>query len=146
MPPAVAALIRELSEKGATTVKIARVAGVSVRTVERYRNGRRPEMLNPLYDPRRDGMYEGDLTASICGDPPPGRRELIARGHGRTLYKDGQLEMDSIADKLDRVTEVIRRSADPSDFNWRGPRHKKDLFGQCPPPKTLKTRQRRRRF
>ena len=69
MPPAVAALIRELSEKGATTVKIARVAGVSVRTVERYRNGRRPEMLNPLYDPRRDGMYEGDLTASICGDP-----------------------------------------------------------------------------
>lgn len=33
---------------------------------------------NPLFDPRRDGWPEQSLTARICGDPIPGRRELVA--------------------------------------------------------------------
>lgn len=33
---------------------------------------------NPLFDPRRDGWPEQSLTAIICGDPIPGRRELVA--------------------------------------------------------------------
>jgi len=79
-PETVAALIRELSSKGVTSVVIAQATGVSVRTVDRYRVGKPAEVLNPLYDPARDGSAALSLTASICGDPAPGRRELVARG------------------------------------------------------------------
>jgi hypothetical protein len=41
------------------------------------------EAMNPLFDPHRDGVPEMPLTARICGDPIPGRRELVAANRAR---------------------------------------------------------------
>jgi hypothetical protein len=39
-----------------------------------------PQRGAALYDPIRDGTEEHrELTARLMGDPPPGRRELLAR-------------------------------------------------------------------
>ena len=90
---AVAAEIGRLRALGCTYSHIARETGVGVQTAKRYSEGayRRdlptlrahphPEIPpRPLYDPRRDGAAEQSLTAQICGDPQPGRRQLVA-GH-----------------------------------------------------------------
>lgn len=84
--PEKVALIRDLWAKGLDKVTIALRVGVSVSTVERYageqsasRSVRKHEARKPLFDPKRDGCPEPvSLTAFLCGDPPPGRRELIA--------------------------------------------------------------------
>src|SRR5262245_11147958 len=113
-PETVAALIRELSSKGVTSVVIAQATGVSVRTVDRYRVGKPAEVLNPLYDPARDGSAALSLTASICGDPAPGRRERDAsRSMGQTP----------------RCACLTRQN-----------RPEKDFLHQCPPPKPIKRR------
>lgn len=91
-PPAVVARIIALCQQDLPAEDIAATVGVALRTVARYREldlrarglpderaQRRHEPKRPLYDPKRDGQAEQDLTAQICGDPQPQRRELVAR-------------------------------------------------------------------
>lgn len=77
------ARILALADAGWHEEEIARKAGVSRRTVRRYledQRARRHEPRKPLYDPRRDGAeHPPSVTALICGDPPSGRRELLAQ-------------------------------------------------------------------
>jgi hypothetical protein len=62
--------------------------GVHSGTVYHYLQGmkfypaRRHEARNPLFDPVRDGVAAQTVTAMLCGDPLPGRRELVAN-HNR---------------------------------------------------------------
>jgi hypothetical protein len=38
--------------------------------------------ISMLFDPRRDVLPEhAELTSQLMGDPPPGRRELLARAN-----------------------------------------------------------------
>lgn len=74
------ALIRARAAEGLSSRKIAAEIGVSATTVLMYANRPLPRPpYEPLYDPARDGVPELSLTAQICGDPAPGRRELVAR-------------------------------------------------------------------
>lgn len=91
------ARIRALSRAGHREDDIAWRTGVSRRTVRRYidpslryweiavasassRRSSPNKDCNPLYDPRRDGTAPLSLTGEVCGDPQPGRREMVARG------------------------------------------------------------------
>jgi hypothetical protein len=81
--------VRDLAREGFGTLEIAGRTGISKRSVNRILDARRillgeapkrkgPER-RPLYDPHRDGAPELTITATLMGDPPPGRRELLAR-------------------------------------------------------------------
>lgn len=82
-PPDKVALIQALGAADHSFAAIAQAVGVSYLTVRRYLGAaectaRRHDSHKPLYDPRRVDMPEQSLTAVICGDPVPGRRELVA--------------------------------------------------------------------
>lgn len=88
--PETVALIRALAAQEVEKIDIAARAGVHLSTVERYLQEspyppplRHRETRKPLYDPGRDGLPDMPLTARLCGDPLPGRRELVARHMGR---------------------------------------------------------------
>lgn len=88
-----------------SSYEVARLTGVTRRTVMRYVNrfcfDARPdfqfqphEKYNPLYDPLRDGFVPPlSLTAQLCGDPQPGRRELIAKT--RVNFYDAAVRKDT---------------------------------------------------
>jgi len=90
LPPHKVAQIRALVALDLSGQEIAKLAGVSKRSALRYREAAlleagvrmasRQDSRNPLYDPRRDGIAEPEtLVGRLAGDPPPGRRELLAR-------------------------------------------------------------------
>jgi hypothetical protein len=82
--PETVAQIRALRASGYEVSEIVEKVPASEMTVRRYlgmavQTGlRRGRDKRPLFDPMRDGVPKQSLTASICGDPIPGRRELVA--------------------------------------------------------------------
>jgi hypothetical protein len=77
-----------MGAEGLAVRVIAARVGLGERTVRRLLAKRKtvdgrliPHRVrrNPLYDPHRDGVPELSITAMVMGDPPPGRRELLAR-------------------------------------------------------------------
>lgn len=103
LAPEKVALIRALAAKGFDVGEIAQQAGVHQETVRRYLRGdrmlpeeyppaRRHEASKPLFDPVRDGVPDMTLTAQLCGDPAPGRRELVAH-HASTLERGNVVTM-----------------------------------------------------
>lgn len=88
--PETVALIRALRVKDLTVTEIAQGTGVSEATVRRYLDmlpdgavSRKHEAKRPLFDPARDAVPDLPLTARLCGDPLPGRRELVASNRTR---------------------------------------------------------------
>lgn len=82
--PEKVAQIRALRGKDLTVTEIAQGTGISEATVRRYLDmlpdgavSRKHEAKRPLFDPRRDDYPDMPLTARLCGDPPPGRRQMI---------------------------------------------------------------------
>jgi hypothetical protein len=80
--------VRNMGAEGLSVRMIAARVGLGPRSVRRLLAKRKtmdgrliPHKVrrDPLYDPGRDGCPELDITATIMGDPPPGRRELLAR-------------------------------------------------------------------
>lgn len=88
--PETVALIRALRAKDLTVTEIAQGTGVSEATVRRYLDmlpdgavSRKHEAMRPLFDPRRDDSPDMPLTARLCGDPLPGRRQMIDANRGK---------------------------------------------------------------
>lgn len=97
--PEVVALIRALRGKDLSVTEIAQGTGTSEGTVRRYLEmlpdgvqPRKHEPKRPLFDPRRSDVPDLPLTAVLCGDPLPGRRELVAANRAKERSWDTEPE------------------------------------------------------
>lgn len=88
--PEKVALIRALRGKDLTVTEIAQGTGTSEATVRRYLDmlpdgamSRKHEARRPLFDPAFKTLPDQPLTAVLCGDPLPGRRELVAANRAK---------------------------------------------------------------
>jgi hypothetical protein len=84
--PETVAQIRALRARGHEVSEIVERVPASEMTVRRYLGmavEAGPRAMNPLFDPQCDGVPEMPLTARVCGDPAPGRRELVAANRAR---------------------------------------------------------------